>query len=121
VVLQSKCLSYLARRRRLRIEYAEDAWLELAAAPQPVPQLAVEQVLLLGELLRRLKPRERRLLWLRLGLALSDCEVAARTGHRPGSVRKLVGRALLRARSAAAATGDGEGCTPEPAGEEDRS
>ena len=98
-VAELKSCSYFGRPRWL-VAVEEDELTERAGLVAP-PQLRVEDAHDLGKLLAGLAPRQRARLWMHLGLGLSPEEIAARTGCRPKSVRKLVQRALQKVQGAA--------------------
>jgi RNA polymerase sigma factor (sigma-70 family) len=86
------------RRRRAQERRLQEALsVERAAAESP-PQERQDSARDVAALTAALPHRVRQLLWLHYGLELKPREAAATLGCRPGSVRKLSHRALVRIR-----------------------
>lgn len=94
--LRNKCLRYWRRRQEDRLQTMDLPALESLCAPLPPLQERAERMLDLATLTADLCRRHREILWLRYGLGLSSSEIAARTGYRGSSIRKLSCRSVSR-------------------------
>ena len=94
------CRQYFARRGRQPLDLMEDGKLALLAGALEPPQHATDRRREIRERLADLNPRDALRAWLYVGLDLTGAEVAARTGGRPKSVSKTVGRTLRKLRAA---------------------
>lgn len=94
--LRNKCLRYWRGRQEDRLQPMDLPALESLCDPLPPLQERAERRLDLATLTGDLCRRHREILWLRYGLGLSSSEIAARTGYRGSSIRKLSCRSVSR-------------------------